>query len=142
MTRLHLRAAWLSDEEEFVSQIPNRPGHPYARPRRDQFIRQEKVQGTVSKGSWHEWRAIKRLAMCSSWVMPRCFLTLCLRNVLGSDIAAGARLYSTRFGFVPWLIPLSARSLGASVWDRSLSAPAGVSQTVVSLRFLDQAAAE
>ena len=30
---LHLRAAWLNDEEEFVERIQNRPGHPYARPR-------------------------------------------------------------------------------------------------------------
>jgi hypothetical protein len=33
---LHLRAAWLNDEEEFVARIRNRPGHPYARPRCDQ----------------------------------------------------------------------------------------------------------
>lgn len=33
---LNLRAAWLNDEEEFVAQIRNRPGHPYARPGRDQ----------------------------------------------------------------------------------------------------------
>jgi hypothetical protein len=32
---LNLRAAWLNDEEEFVDQIRNRPGHPYARPGRD-----------------------------------------------------------------------------------------------------------
>jgi hypothetical protein len=31
---LNLRAAWLNDEEEFVAQIRNRPGHPYARPGR------------------------------------------------------------------------------------------------------------
>jgi hypothetical protein len=33
---LHLRAAWLNDEEEFVARIRNRPGQPYARPRRDE----------------------------------------------------------------------------------------------------------
>jgi hypothetical protein len=33
---LHLRAAWLNDEEEFVNQICHRPGHPYARPGRDE----------------------------------------------------------------------------------------------------------
>jgi hypothetical protein len=33
---LHLRAAWLNDEEEFVERIRNRPGHPYARPRREE----------------------------------------------------------------------------------------------------------
>jgi hypothetical protein len=33
---LNLRAAWLTDEEEFVADIRNRPGHPYARPGRDQ----------------------------------------------------------------------------------------------------------
>jgi hypothetical protein len=29
---LNLRAAWLNDDEEFINQIRNRPGHPYARP--------------------------------------------------------------------------------------------------------------
>jgi hypothetical protein len=33
---LHLRAAWLNDEEEFVARIRNRPGHSYARPRRNE----------------------------------------------------------------------------------------------------------
>lgn len=33
---LNLRAAWLSDEEELVSSIRNRPGHPYARPRQQE----------------------------------------------------------------------------------------------------------
>ena len=32
---LNLRAAWLNDDEEFIDQIRNRPGHPYARPGRD-----------------------------------------------------------------------------------------------------------
>jgi hypothetical protein len=36
---LNLRAAWLNDEEEFVAQIRNRPGHPYARPSRDDHVR-------------------------------------------------------------------------------------------------------
>jgi hypothetical protein len=36
---LNLRAAWLNDEEEFVAQIRNRPGHPYARPGRDEHAR-------------------------------------------------------------------------------------------------------
>jgi hypothetical protein len=33
---LNLRAAWLNDEDEFINQIRNRPGHPYARPGRDE----------------------------------------------------------------------------------------------------------
>jgi hypothetical protein len=33
---LNLRAAWLNDEEEFINQIRHRPGHPYARPGRDE----------------------------------------------------------------------------------------------------------
>jgi hypothetical protein len=33
---LHLRAAWLNGEEDFVLGIRNQPGHPYARPRRDE----------------------------------------------------------------------------------------------------------
>jgi hypothetical protein len=33
---LELRAGWLNDEEAFVDRIRERPGHPYARPRRDE----------------------------------------------------------------------------------------------------------
>jgi hypothetical protein len=33
---LNLRAAWLNDEAEFIDQIRHRPGHPYARPGRDE----------------------------------------------------------------------------------------------------------
>jgi hypothetical protein len=33
---LELRAAWLNDEEAFVARIRERPGHPHARPRRDE----------------------------------------------------------------------------------------------------------
>jgi hypothetical protein len=32
-TMLHLRAAWLSDNETFTRHIETRPGHPHARPR-------------------------------------------------------------------------------------------------------------
>jgi hypothetical protein len=38
-TVLNLRAAWLNDEEEFVAQIRSQPGHPYARPDRDEHAR-------------------------------------------------------------------------------------------------------
>lgn len=31
-TMLHLRVAWLSDDEELTKHLENRPGHPYARP--------------------------------------------------------------------------------------------------------------
>jgi hypothetical protein len=33
---LNLRAVWLNDEEEFIHQIRSRPGHPYARPGRNE----------------------------------------------------------------------------------------------------------
>jgi hypothetical protein len=33
---LELCAGWLNDEEAFVDRIRERPGHPYARPRRDE----------------------------------------------------------------------------------------------------------
>jgi hypothetical protein len=33
---LNLRAAWLNDEDDFIDQIRHRPGHPYARPGRDE----------------------------------------------------------------------------------------------------------
>lgn len=30
---LHLRCAWLSDDDALVTHLATRPGHPYARPR-------------------------------------------------------------------------------------------------------------
>lgn len=32
-TMLHLRVAWLSDNDDLAEHLKNRPGHPYARPR-------------------------------------------------------------------------------------------------------------
>jgi hypothetical protein len=32
-TMLHLRAAWMSDDEALTNHLQNRPGHPHARPR-------------------------------------------------------------------------------------------------------------
>src|SRR6185312_258567 len=38
-TMLHLRAAWLGDDEELAQHLRDRPGHPYARPRQREKLR-------------------------------------------------------------------------------------------------------